>query len=188
MARQRVTLLISLLGISAVTTLSAATVSFSLAPSANISGAPGATIGWGFSVTNNSTLDYFAPTSLNADSFSNGTASLIFDILGLDLAPGATASEQFNAATGTGLYELTWDANAPIGFTNDGTFTLSGSFFQGDPNNGGTFDTFAPDALAPYSATVGMVPEPAALREWLLGFAVLVGGTRIASRSRTARR
>jgi hypothetical protein len=172
--------LLAIVLLSNAVMVSGASISFSLVPAAEISGAPGSTIGWGFSVTNNSTLDFYEPTNLNAGAFSNGTAALLFDILGLDLAPGANAIEQFDSNLGTGLYQLTWDPTAPLGFVNTGAFTLSGSFFEGDPNNGGTFDTFAPDATASYSATVSgasAVPEPSSFAYSTLGLLAAAGVT-----------
>jgi hypothetical protein len=107
-------------------------------------------------------------TALSADSFLNGTPTLLFDFP--IIAPGATVTEAFNAGTGTGLYQLTWNAGAPNGFVNSGLFILSAEWWDGDPLSGGSFIAGATDSSAPYAASVGAsaVPEPRILL--LLGF------------------
>jgi hypothetical protein len=89
-----------------------------------------------------------------------GRPSSVFDFP--DVPPGATAAISFDAIGETGLYELTWDTNAPEGFANFGIFTLSAEWWTGDPLNGGTFQATAPDAISSYSAVVSAVstPEP----------------------------
>jgi hypothetical protein len=141
------------------------TFSFDLLPAGGaISGEAGEMIGWGYTIINESDswLEIF---SLNADPFQHAAPdSSIFDFP--ILAPGAAATVAYNAATFAGLFQLTWDAAAPIGFTNTGTFVLLGQFYDGDPFDGGTLlgETF--EQLASYRATVAPtapVPEPATL-------------------------
>jgi hypothetical protein len=134
-------------------------------PSGNIQGPAGSTIGWGYSITNNSATDWLVTTSIAADAFSDGVAdaSPFFDIP--TIAPLSTASLPYDPSTDTGLYALTWDASAPMGFVDSGVFTLSADWYTGDPFAGGTFDQHAADETANYSATVGpaavaSVPEP----------------------------
>src|SRR5438876_905363 len=59
---------------------------------------------------------------------------------------------------------LTWNADAPIGFTNSGVFTLDGEWWTGDPFAGGTFIQSAASGTAAYAAAVsvpvGSLPEP----------------------------
>jgi hypothetical protein len=129
-------------------------------PSGDITGPPGSTIGWGYSIDNLSTNDWLVTTALNADPFLNVTPNSLFDFP--DLPPLTTATEAFDPIGGTGLYELTWDSTAPIGFTNLGVFTLSADFYSGDPTAGGSFVGSAPDTTAGYSATV-VTPEPSTL-------------------------
>lgn len=141
------------------------TFSFDLLPAGGaISGEAGATIGWGYAITNESDswLEIF---TLNADPFQHAAPdSSIFDFP--ILAPGATATAAYNAATLAGLFQLTWDVTAPAGFTNIGTFVLLGQFYDADPFDGGNLlgDTF--EQSASYSAAVAAtapVPEPGTL-------------------------
>ena len=137
------------------------TFSFSLLPGSAISDDAGSTIGWGYTITNDSDswLEIF---SLNADPFQYATPdSSIFDFP--ILAPGATATVLYNAATFAGLFQLTWDLTAPAGFTNVGQFALLGQFYDGDPFAGGTALDAMFEQTASYSATVNPVPEPGTL-------------------------
>ncbi len=126
-----------------------------------IAGPPGSTIGWGYTITNNSLTDYVEFSALSAGGFLNGTPLLIFDFP--IIAPGATVSVAFDAINGLGLYQLTWDATAPAGFVNSGMFMLTGDFCTDSaclsmiPNSSLT-------QSVNYTATVtapGTVPEPA---------------------------
>lgn len=142
--------------------LCADSVTFSLLPSdGNIFGPAGSLIGWGYSLTNDSTADWFMATNLDAGSFANGTPTSLFDfpILG----PGQTVTETFDPINGIGIYELAWDSSAPTGFINSGDFVLSGQWWGGDPLSGGSYIADAPDTSLAYSATVSgtsTVPEP----------------------------
>jgi len=166
--------LVALLAVAAVLVIAPAlraddlTVTFATLPADGmISGPPGSTVGWGYSITNNSTSEYYVASDLSADVFQNGSPLSIFDfpIIG----PGDTATEDFSLDTAditmsTGLYEFTWDSSAPVPFTNSGTFDLSGEFCT-DPTDPTTC-TAAPDAFASYSVTSmspAGVPEPATL-------------------------
>lgn len=138
---------------------------FSTLPvSGNVSGSAGATVGWGYSITNQSSSDWLVTTNLTADSFLNGTPTLLFDFP--FIAPGQTAAESFNPAASSGLYEVTWDSSAPAGFVNVGNFALSAQWWTGNPIGDGVFIADAPDVNTSYSASVGpatAVPEPPGL-------------------------
>lgn len=124
-----------------------------------VAGPPGSTVGWGYSITNQSTTDWLVTSALNSDPFLNGTPNVLFDFP--DLVQGAALTVPFGAGMATGLFELTWDNTAPLGFVNSGSFVLSAEFWSGDPLNGGQFVMDAPDTSAAYTATV--TPEPATL-------------------------
>lgn len=148
---------------------------FALTPSdGSVTGAPGSTVGWGYSLLNNSLTDWFLATNLSADPFANGTPSLLFDFP--VVAPGATITVPFDFLTGTGLYQLTWDVGVPNGFVNSGNFVLSAQWWDGDPFNGGNFLFDATDQGSPYSATaagISGVPEPSTWWLCLAALAVL---------------
>lgn len=141
-------------------TASAAPITFELLPAA-IEGDAGSTIGWGYTVTNQSDF-WLELTNIDADAFQFATADATpFDYA--ILAPGETHTVAYNTTTLEGLYQLTWDALAPIGFTNTGLFVLSAAYWDGDPFQGGTVVSNALSQSAAYSATVSTVPEPGTL-------------------------
>jgi hypothetical protein len=142
------------------------TYTFTTEPSSgNIEGAPGSTIGWGYSITNESATDWLVTANLAADVFADSTpdaSPFDFPII----APLTTVSVPYDLLTDSGLFALTLDADAPVGFVNDGTFTLSAQWWTGDPLTTGSFLEDASDETAVYSATVSSptsaVPEPQA--------------------------
>jgi len=132
-----------------------------LPPGGAVSGPPGSTVGWGYTLANPSATNWLEITTVSADVFSHGTPNnFIFDFP--ILAPLATLTVAYVPGT-TGLYELTWDLTAPVGFTNSGTFVLSGKWYDGDPLAAGNFLADAEDQSAAYSATVVPIPEPSTL-------------------------
>ena len=137
-----------------------------------ISGAPGSTIGWGYTITNLDPTNWLETTALNADLFQQATPNaFLFDLP--IIAPGATVTESYTPGL-SGLYELTWDVTAPGGFVNSGSFILSGDWYDGDPLSGGAFLDSAIDQSTPYSATVspGLVPVPEPATSLLLALAI----------------
>lgn len=154
------------------------TYAFSTIPSSGaISGPAGSTIGWGYSITNDSTVDWLVTTGLNAGLFLNGTPDAsLFDFPAIP--PGGTATEIFSSTSNTGLYALTWDATAPSGFTNPDVFTISAEWWTGDPVGSGTFVQAATDENSPYSATVSnstVTPEPATFSIVVFAMALALG-------------
>lgn len=102
-------------------TAHADTLVFNVSPSnGDISGAPGTTIGWGYSITNNSS-NYLVTTAINADVFQYSMPLAIFDFP--VVAPGSTATEGF-AIDSSGLFQLSLDVDIPLGFVNSGLFFL----------------------------------------------------------------
>jgi hypothetical protein len=133
-----------------------------LPPDGAISGEPGSTIGWGYRIANPTTL-WLEVFGLNADPFVHATADAgLFDFP--ILAPFTTYTVPYSPAALAGLFQITWDLTAPVGFTNTGVFTISANFYDGDPFAGGTLLGVAPDQIAAYTATVtAPVPEPGTL-------------------------
>jgi hypothetical protein len=148
---------------------------FNLIPAdGQVSGPPGSTVGWGYSITNESTTEWLVFVSLNSDPFQYGTPNSLFDFP--VLAPLTNVTEPFDPQLGIGLFEFTWDTTAPLGFVNSGIFTVSAQWWTGNPLNGGQFIEDAPDGLAAYSASVvGSTPEPSSLLLLLSGTGALAG-------------
>jgi hypothetical protein len=144
-------------------TASAGPITFDLLPDGAIEGEAGSTIGWGYTVTNNSADLWLELTSIDAGAFQFATADAApFDYA--IVAPGGTHTVTYDAAAPQGLYQLTWDASAPIGFTNSGLFVLSGMYWDADPfQEGAAIVSDAPSQSAAYDATVSTVPEPGTL-------------------------
>ena len=131
---------------------------FSL-PTGDISGPAGSTIGWGYTITNNSTDWLWATDVASTDNFQHGTATTDpFDYPAL--APGSSVTVDYTAV-GLGLADLTWDDDAPAGYVNSSTFQLTSYFYDGDPFAGGNYIGPAGTHEAAYTATV-MAPVPEA--------------------------
>lgn len=155
--------------------------------SGDVFGNAGATIGWGYSITNLSTSDWLLAIDLVADSFVYGTPTLLFDFP--EIAPGATVMEAFDPIAGTGLYADIVNASAPPGSMDSGNFVLSAQWYDGDPFNGGNFIADAIDSSPAYTATVigGVSSAPEPDSGYLLLTALLaIGAGRVVRRRRTA--
>ena len=172
--------LVMILTLAAPTIAEATPFTFTLAV-ADITGEPGATIGWGYTVSND-TDDWLELSGLGHEplggplgiggTFEHATAQSLF--LFPILAPHTSESVPYGP--GAGLFELTWDPSAPLGFINVGQFVVSGTFWDADPfdPNGANVLGFADDQIAPYSATVITptgVPEPTTVVLVSLGLA-----------------
>jgi hypothetical protein len=114
--------------------VSAAPITFELLPAA-IEGEAGSTIGWGYTVTNQSDF-WLELTNIDADAFQFATADATpFDYA--ILAPGETHTVVYNPTTLEGLYQLTGRL-APIGFTNSGLFVRRPRIGTPTPSMAGT--------------------------------------------------
>ena len=160
--------------LSAVPTVAADIYTFDLLPAdGNIAGLPGSTVGWGYSIENQSSSLWLITTGLDGGTFQHGTPSSIFDFP--DVGPGQMVTVPFNATTSTGLYQLIWDATAPAGFVNKGTFLLEAEWWDASPQNGGKTVMSAPNDTQFYTATVtSPVPEPATIS--VVAFSLLLLG------------
>src|SRR5271169_4448082 len=106
-------------------------------PGGGASGPPGSTIGWGYSITNNSTTDFLVTLDVNEDSVldSLGMVTAIFDAP--ILAPGSSATESYDPVNMFGLIELTLDPGLPVGTTATGNIFMDATFCTGlDPMTG----------------------------------------------------
>ncbi len=146
--------------LSTLPALAADIYSFSASPAEIGSGRGGlfTLTGWGYTLQNGSSSDWLVTTSLDASTFLYATPQTIFDFP--DLAPGASVTVPYDPVTPAGLYQILWAGNAPAGFVNSGTFTLSAQWWSGNPTNGGTLIGPAASASQPYTASLTAVPEP----------------------------
>ena len=150
-----------------------------------ISGGAGSTVGWGYLIANPSATDWLVLAGVSAGVFQHATPNAaVFDFP--ILAPMATIMAPY--VTGAaGLFELTWDVNAPVGFVNSGVFTVSAEWWSDDPFAGGQFLQLATDQFASYGATVtpaASVPELSSLT--LLSGACFAGWCRRRLKQRQA--
>jgi len=158
------------------------TASLSLDPASGaIAGQPGETIGFGFTLTSNST-DWISVTSSALTFETNPSLGTFTDFIGLQggpspsfaLAPLASWSEVFDGTSqGIGSYAL--DSGAIPFSQNTGQIEIAFDIFNADPSQGGT--QIASDIVsAPFSITVepevSTVPEPANC--WWLACAMVV--------------
>jgi hypothetical protein len=138
-------------------------------PAVQITGTPGSTIGWGYSITDNSTTDDLEPFSLSLPAFpGNLDPNAIFDYP--VIAPGQTVTETFSTtalngpctALPCGLY----DVFIPLGTapeTVSGIFTIQSEYINAAT---GADDGAAPNMTGPYSLAViagTTTPEPGTL-------------------------
>jgi hypothetical protein len=138
-------------------TARATTFTFETVPATGIlSGNPGDTLGFGYSLQNPSATDWLVLTSLDAGVFLLGTPdSSLFDFP--VLPPNASVTTLFVAGV-SGLFAFTWDVSAPLGSVNAGDFVLGAEWWTGDPTAGGIFLALATPASASYQVVVA--PEP----------------------------
>jgi hypothetical protein len=164
--------------IAAAPSWAAEIYTFGLLPqSGRIGGAPGTTIGWGYSIENESTDYWLVTTNLATGPFAFGTPQVLFDFP--ILAPGASVTVPFDYDMFAGLFALTWDKSAPAGTIESGTFVLDAEWWTGDPFGDGAPAFAATPANRPYEALV--TPEPATTG---LMAVALVGGIAAALRRR----
>lgn len=129
-------------------------VTFLAVPGA-VSGPAGSTVGWGYSITNNSSTDYLDITSIDSDLFlaADGTADAsIFNFP--NLAPGQTVVQAYDPTDSLGLFQFAWNAGVPAGTTETGVFTLYGAFCA-------PTDPFCADDLSVASTALGSTPYSA---------------------------
>lgn len=160
-------------------------------PSGVISGAPGSTVGWGFSLTNGS--DWVSIDSVTTENetspfggVSGGFISYLDLLGGLSngvTPPGKTWTLAFSPGSpGTGIGQYAIDPSTPFGASDSGDFVIFYDEFSADPNTCGscyidTLQLFDSNGSAP-AFTINVpgsaVPEPGLTVLMLLGFGVLL--------------
>jgi hypothetical protein len=158
-----------------------------LEPDGNVSGAPGQTVGWGFTITNDTGFFLLFDSSQFCEpgqdpQFTTCTQTLgtYTDYIasnGTLVAPHGSASQTFNPSTMTGIGAYTIDPSAPLFATDSGSIIATYMEYQGDPFNGGTQASGDIEISAPASVTVN-TPEPVSLLLVAAGLLVLGVQTR----------
>jgi hypothetical protein len=107
---------------------------FQMPGGGTITGSPGQTVGWGYTITN---LDQTGTFWLSADvvsstgNFGSGAPdSSVFDHV--IVPPGASVTVTF-APNSAGLFQFTWDQSAAVGTVYSGDFLLDVTWYTGDP-------------------------------------------------------
>jgi hypothetical protein len=133
-----------------------------------VAGMPGATVGWGFTLTD--TADWIAITG---SSFTPSSPLGTYDdyigtgpLIVVGPSPENTSlSQLFNSLLRTGVGGFHINGNAPVA-TIGGTIVVTYSEFSQDPNDPNfnpDNSTVVADGSFSQSATVNVVPEPASL-------------------------
>lgn len=151
---------------------------------AALSGHPGDTVGWGFSLTNDDAANYLLVTGTEFLPAPLSGFGSYADLLGTRwtvLAPGASLSEAYDALLGTGFGAFSLADSAEGGLAGD--LTLHYALFSVSPDDlafNPDTDLVTADGSATAGASVERLPEPAS---WaLVGLAGLAAGV---SRRRT---
>lgn len=152
-------------------------------PGGAISGTPGATVGWGFTLTN--TMDYlvissasFTPTTA-LGTFADFSA---FNFFVVGPAPDSTSvSQAFDAPSQRGIGSFSIDAAALVGTVASGQIAVTYDLYSVSPND----PLFDPDTdglsfgnTLAVNASVSVVPEPEIALLLAAGLIVLYGAHR----------
>ncbi len=176
-------------------------ITLTLTPSSGtVSGLPGDTVGWGFSLDND-TGDYLSVAnsyfcagtedpayttcspSLGASTYTDFIASN-----GTFLDPDTSTGQSFDAATQSGVGEYTIDGSASAGQSDTGSIVVLYDLYDADFNQiGGTMELFAPAEVEVTGAT-SAVPEPRLPILLGFGLAALIAASKLKSRSPAASR
>jgi hypothetical protein len=149
----------------AVVPAGAAPVLF-LNPSSQVSGRPGQTVGWGFTLSSTNSnyivVDSFSfiPLSPSLGAFTDFSQYNFIDV-----GPSTPETQLFSLANLTGVGSLQI-ANFALPGTTTGAITMVYDLYNGDPANGGALlssgniDNVAADVVV----TAAPTPEPATLK------------------------
>jgi len=139
-----------------------------------ISGTPGSTIGWGFTITNDSdflvvTSADFVPAS-SMGTFTDYVSAFNFIVVG-PTPESSTVSQAFDPGLLTGIGSFTINPGAAIGSVANGTILLTYDLFSISPNNlnfNPDVDTLSVGNMLGANASVSVsggtpIPEPSTL-------------------------
>jgi len=172
-----------------VASMQASTV-LTLTPSSTLSGAGGTTVGWGFTLFNNTNflvvnaaafcVNPVSPPACTTPGAAIGTFTdfiSAFNFFVVGPSPESTSvSQSFNSALHTGIGSFAIAPGAGLGPIN-GQIVLDYSLFSvspNDPNFDPNLDLVVADAFVTASTTVNIVatPEPASMGLCALGLAL----------------
>lgn len=157
----RLVLKLILMGTLAVVALTAGPV-LTLSPSGNISGPPGSTVGWGFTLTNNVNWIEVVQSQFCLDSPLHNpcfNASIQYtDIISnppndVIVGPGGSVSQPYDPGNNQGMGSFAVGSSSVTG-----NILVTYNTFDADPNNGGNQIGFN-DAISALASVT--VPEPA---------------------------
>ncbi len=134
----------------------------------SISGAPGSTIGWGFSASSNTYYMLIVNVALlPAPSIGVFTDLLstrpTFEV-GPPPSPFNSVTEVFNAGLGTGLASFAINGSAPVGSVASGSIFVTYDLYSRSPNFDPLFDPFTDTVsngtIVEIPVTITVTPEP----------------------------
>lgn len=177
----RLGLLVALLAASAAQ----ATTTFELTPQSGlVTGSPGATVGWGFTLTNDEDFLVVSSaefrTGAGLGTFTDFISARNFFVVGNAPNTSTVWAQRFDPTAQTGVGSFAIDPSASVGSTLPGTISISYDLYARSPLDpafdpdhdtlklGQTLTAFASVAVIP-------VPEPASWMGLLVGIATLVG-------------
>lgn len=145
-----------------------------------VSGTPGAPVGWGYSVINNSPTEWVILTRSSFTSlpgWGNYTDFVFlpenFVMLAPSPGPGDTASQSFSATAKTGAGSFLIDPAANVGSSVTGGIIFYYDRYDGDPTSDGQYIDAATTDPASATVTVNPVPEPSTGVFFCIGIGVV---------------
>jgi hypothetical protein len=174
-------------------TASADLITLALTPaSGTVSGLPGSTVGWGYSIDNDSSDYLLVANSYFCAGTENPTFTTCSPSLGAStyddfiasnstlIAPDTTGVESFNAGANSGVGEYIIDSAAIAGETDIGSMVVVYDLFNGNPFTdpsatqiGGDMDLTAA-AEVEVTGRTSVIPEPRTLVFLGFAFAALI--------------
>jgi hypothetical protein len=147
-----------------------------------ISGTPGETVGWGYSITNNSSTDWLQPENLISDSFpSDLEPNAIFDYP--EIAPLQTVTELFSTSVlngacvslDCGVFEVVIPITAVAPATVTGTFTIQAEYFadSAESIDDGPASSLSADYTLNVVSASTATPEPGTITMLVTGLALV---------------
>jgi hypothetical protein len=129
-----------------------------------LTGIPSATVGWGFTVFNDSTSDWLVISSSRFLTLPGwGSYADLVGPQGIVLQPEAILTQTFSAATGSGAGSFAINPAAGLGWTVSGNLELLYDIYDSDPDADDSVQTGASTVRSAASVTVAesaAVPLP----------------------------